>query len=360
MDPIAHTFTGAALAAAGLRRATPLATAALVIGANVPDVDIVASFAGDYAGLAFRRGWTHGVLVLSLLPFLIAGALLAWQRLFQPSGERARAGPLLAVAALAVATHPTLDWLNNYGMRWLMPFDGRWFYGDALFIIDPWVWLALGGVLFLRHSGQRSSAALWGLFWVASTALVVGTDEAPVGTKVLWAVVVAALLVARARRWTPTDGAFAVAAGAVALYMAAMVGASAAARAEVREALAEQGIATVERVMVGPTAGNPFRGTVVAATPDAYHIGEWRWLEEPRLALEPEPLPQRAGSAAAIDAAAATLPARRFLTWSRFPYFEAESKGDGYVVRVRDARYHGTDRLVGPDVRLDRDLRPLP
>ncbi len=151
MDPIAHTLTGAALAAAGLRRATPLATAALVIGANAPDIDVLTGFAGRYAALAMRRGWTHGVLAIAVLPFVVTALLLLWDRLRRrPDRAPARAGPLLGLAALAVISHPILDWLNNYGMRWLMPFDGRWSYGDALFIVDPWVWLALGGVVFLR------------------------------------------------------------------------------------------------------------------------------------------------------------------------------------------------------------------
>ena len=81
-----------------------------------------------------------------------------------PDRAPARAGPLLGLAALAVITHPMLDWLNNYGMRWLMPFDGRWSYGDALFIVDPWVWLALGGVLFLRYSREHGGVCAVG--WV--------------------------------------------------------------------------------------------------------------------------------------------------------------------------------------------------
>ena len=44
MDPIAHTFTGMALAAAGLRRATPLAATALFMGVNAPDVDVFVGF----------------------------------------------------------------------------------------------------------------------------------------------------------------------------------------------------------------------------------------------------------------------------------------------------------------------------
>jgi inner membrane protein len=113
MDPVAHTFVGAALAAAGLRRATPLAGAALILGANAPDVDVFAYFAGSFEAIAFRRGVTHGVLALVLWPFVLAGLLLGWDRWVRrrrdPSAASARAGPLLALSALAVVTHPTLD-----------------------------------------------------------------------------------------------------------------------------------------------------------------------------------------------------------------------------------------------------------
>src|SRR6185503_9799177 len=136
MDPIAHTFTGMALAAAGLRRATPLATAAVLIGVNAPDVDVFSGAFGSYAPIAFRRGWTHGLLAIAVWPFVIAGALLVYDRYVRrrrdPAAPAARAGPLLAVTALGVATHPALDLLNNYGLRWLMPFVGRWFYGDGV------------------------------------------------------------------------------------------------------------------------------------------------------------------------------------------------------------------------------------
>ena len=80
MDPIAHTFTGAALAASGLRRATPLATATLLIGANAPDVDVASAFGAPFETLAFRRGWTHGVLALIVLPFIVTGLILLWDR----------------------------------------------------------------------------------------------------------------------------------------------------------------------------------------------------------------------------------------------------------------------------------------
>jgi hypothetical protein len=60
-------------------------------------------------------------------------------------------------------------------------------------------------------------------------------------------------------------------------------------------------------------------------------------------------------------AAAQTREARNFLTWSRFPAVDVEPAPDGgTVVRFSDVRYRGGERLDGPTVRLDRELRALP
>ena len=65
----------------------------------------------------------------------------------------------LLLSYLGVLTHVALDWLNTYGVRLLMPFDRRWFYGDTLFIIDPWLWLALGGGVWLARRGGGPAPA---------------------------------------------------------------------------------------------------------------------------------------------------------------------------------------------------------
>ena len=390
MDPITHTFTGAALAAAGLRRATPLATAALVLGANAPDVDVITAFSDGFASLAFRRGWTHGVLALPLWPFVLTGLLLLWDRWVRlrrnPHAAPARAGPLLALTTFAVLTHPTLDWLNNYGLRWLMPFDGTWFYGDALFIIDPWVWLTLGGVLFLRHSNRRLSVARWTVFWaIALLAMLAnglpGVNPSdivvvPLPARVLWVAGLAALVAVRVRRSVgrraaavdgPSDRAFAAALAIVALYICATVAASAAARAQVRAALAAGGIPAVREVMVAPVAANPFAGEVVAATADAYYTGRWNWLAQPRFELSGEPLPRPRGDV--FEAASRAHEAQQFLSWARFPVVEIErnAESDGFVARFGDTRYLGPaarrpDRAAGsqsldqPSATLDARL----
>jgi inner membrane protein len=149
MDPIAHTLVGAALATSGLEKRSGYTTAALIVGANIPDVDGITYFVSSDLGLYFRRGWTHGLPAVAFFPFVLAGALTLLDRL---SGrKRARFGALLPLSLLAVATHPALDWLNNYGMRWLMPADDRWFTETPVHR-RSWIWLALEGALFLATS----------------------------------------------------------------------------------------------------------------------------------------------------------------------------------------------------------------
>src|SRR5438128_1649245 len=104
--------------------------ATLLIGANLPDVDVLAYVFGDgLTGLDFRRGWTHGVLGLLFLPFILTGLVVLWDRAFgRPSAADppVRAGQVALLATISILSHPLLDFMNNYGMRWLMPFVNRW------------------------------------------------------------------------------------------------------------------------------------------------------------------------------------------------------------------------------------------
>ncbi|MFP3941203.1 MAG: metal-dependent hydrolase [Thermoanaerobaculia bacterium] len=91
MDPLTHTLVGASLAQTRLARlgALPrrLAAGTLIVGANLPDVDAAAYFVSSDFALEHRRGWTHGVLAMVVLPLVLAGVAFAWDRL------RRRRGP---------------------------------------------------------------------------------------------------------------------------------------------------------------------------------------------------------------------------------------------------------------------------
>jgi inner membrane protein len=191
------------------------------------------------------------------------------------------------LSAISILTHPTLDWMNEYGMRWLMPFGGRWFYGDALFIIDPWVWAALGlGVAVARRAGTRPAR---------------------------------------------------VALAATAAYVVAMLALGAASRRIARRELAAKGLEPSSRLMVSANFANPLRWRVLLDDGGRYHSGSLALGPTSRLTIS-RIIETNASTPAAVQAAA-TSEGRRFLTWSRFPFYAIEPQTQGILVRIADARY---------------------
>src|SRR2546423_7718578 len=158
MDNLAHSLVGLTLAKAGLERVSPYATMVCVLAANAPDVDVLTRLRGTWFALEHHRGITHacvGVLALGLLLPLIFFAIERIAARLWGIRPRIRLRGLIVVSVIACATHPLLDWLNSYGLRPFLPWSGRWYYGDVLFIFDPWVWLLLGGAAFLLTARAR-------------------------------------------------------------------------------------------------------------------------------------------------------------------------------------------------------------
>ena len=321
MDNLCHSLVGAALSAAGLRRRTALATATMVIGANLPDVDALIYLVGDNAdGLALRRGWTHGVLAMVVLPVVLTAIMLGigrWQRRRRARANRPEsriplsAGGLLLVSAISIWSHPLFDLLNTYGVRLLMPFSPRWFYGDTLFIIDPWVWCVLG---------------------LGTTMSLMRARRVPIGAET-------ATVMARVHR----PARFAVA--AVALYIAVMATSSRVGRVIVERQAIAAGRAPSSRVMVAPEPLTPMVRSVVRDVGLTYETGTLRWWPTPRYVMTGSPIPTiRDTTAGSIADARATEAGRNFLIWSRFPFRDVVSVGDSVAVRLDDARYGSPGR----------------
>ncbi len=160
MDNLTHSLVGALIGQAGLKKKTGLGMPALIIGANIPDIDATCTIYG-MESLAMRRGLTHGPIAWVVLPLVLAGLLWAWDRWQTKRGKRpegrapVRFGWLFALALIGCLTHPALDWMNNYGVRLLEPFSSRWFYGDVLFIIDLWMWIGLGFATWFSLRRER-------------------------------------------------------------------------------------------------------------------------------------------------------------------------------------------------------------
>ena len=289
MDNVCHTLVGAAMAEAGLKKHTPYGSAVLMIAANIPDVDVLV-FATDTPSIEFRRGWTHGVVGQALLPIGLTLAVMAWAkwRGAGPAGLKPRPMALLGLAYLALYSHLFLDFLNNYGVRLLAPLEWRWLYGDALFIVDPWLWLVLGAGVWAarrKHSPQPAGMALG-----AATGYVL--------------VMLISAVVSR--------------------------------EAVIRDFRHDRGYEP-SALMVGPVPVSPFTHEVILDVGDHYETGTYRFWS-PRLRLDAMRVPknERAPEVATARAAPAI---RSFLVWSRFPVWQVEKTGQGTRVTVQDMRF---------------------
>ncbi len=190
MDNLTHTLISVMVGDA-LHRSTPAsstltesarrhtAIGVMVVGGNLPDLDLVhTALAGtrlDY--LLHHRGHTHtvvGVLILSLL--LFTAVRLWWRyRKVEPSGPDIRFLAVLAV--LAPLLHLGLDFTNSYGVHPFWPIDNRWYYGDAVFIVEPLLWACSAPLLFTLRS--RVMRALVALVLVVGVGLSWGSGLVP-------------------------------------------------------------------------------------------------------------------------------------------------------------------------------------
>ncbi|OJW69949.1 MAG: metal-dependent hydrolase [Sphingomonadales bacterium 63-6] len=172
MDNLTHSLIGALLGQAGLKRKTGLAMPALIIGANIPDIDATCTIYG-IESLSMRRGLTHGPIAWVVLPLILAGLLWWYDRWQAKRGTRPEArlpvhfGWLWALSFIACLTHPAMDWLNNYGIRLLEPFSHRWFYGDTLFIVDIWLWLGMGFATWFSLRREKRGGEWRRPAWIA-------------------------------------------------------------------------------------------------------------------------------------------------------------------------------------------------
>lgn len=287
------------MARAGLDRRTPLAAATLMLAANAPDIDIAAAFGSRNATLAWRRGWTHGPLAWLLLPFVVAGIMLAWDRWVRrrrtPEAAAAPAAVLLLLATIGVLSHPLLDWLNTYGIRLLMPFSDRWFHGDSVFIIDPFLWAMFSvGLLGARY---------------------VRPD------------------LARGRRMARVGGGTAVA------YLLLMIALSTVGECLGRAAAESRGLRGVTEVLYSPRPASPLAADLVVRTAGGYHFGTLRWLSDPRIAFDDEMITLGDWHSSAVARARTDPAVRNYLVWSQFPYVRVESSGADTTVFFGDARY---------------------
>jgi inner membrane protein len=359
MDNLTHSLVGLTAAKAGLEKLSPGATILCVLAANAPDSDIVVLAFGDrWSFLQHHRGITHaivGVIGLALaLPLIFYVVDRLWSR-FRSRTPQTKFKGLLIASSITSATHPLLDWTNNYGIRFLLPWNERWSYGDLVYIVDPFIWLMLGGAAFLLSTKTRSQKLIWGGIAAILTFLVVASPRSsslpnPSLISVFWIcalIVFIVLFVKGAKeRW---GNRLAFVAFALLLCYGSLL-AFAHSRAVARGSEEASRIAgangeAVARFAAMPTLANPFRWDCVFETERATYrfnlglVGD----AEPGNAVRYVKTPEL------METVSQQRPARVFLGFARFPVMQLADPGctTRTLVQLADLRYTEPGRSRG-------------
>jgi inner membrane protein len=357
MDNLTHSLVGLAAAKAGLERLSPGATAVCVLAANAPDIDILATLGGKWFYVHNHRGITHsfvGTLALALLiPCLFYGGDLLIARI-RKSEPRVRFLGLLMASLIVSASHPLLDWTNNYGVRPLLPWSGEWYYGDLVFIVDPWIWLLIGGAAFLLTSKRTWQTILWSILALVLTGLVLSVRLENAGLlhpnllRMIWVTAIIALAVIRLTGLVRQPSESKVALVALALVIVYWGGLAVAHRSALAEAeviarrLSAQHGETVNRVAAMPTLADPFRWLCVVDTDRAIYRFFLSLIESDNDVAGEVPRFEKlqGGEAEAFKRASQDKRAQIFLGFARFPVARVE--GDclsQLLVQFDDIRY---------------------
>lgn len=165
MDNITHSLIGLAIGeavAVHRKKARVPIWIASAAANNLPDLDLIQTslFFRDRLGyMLHHRGHTHTFLVGPVLGLLLLlGLWLCWRkRPDMPWRE------IVFVSILGSFTHLLADFWNSYGVHPLWPANQNWFYGDMVFIVEPWIWALILPMVFFACAtkwGKSLSALL--------------------------------------------------------------------------------------------------------------------------------------------------------------------------------------------------------
>jgi inner membrane protein len=370
MENLAHTLLGLTMAEAGLESVTPLATTTLIISSNLPDLDLVMYLRGDaFSYIKYHRGLTHsfvGLVVLAVALAVVLTLFDRWFRLRRGAFLRpVRPGRIFWLALLGGLGHLALDFTNSYGVRPLIPFNDRWFYGDFVFVVDPWIWLLLGFsvVWFTLKPGSRPTRhriiiALWLIVGIlVSAAVALALRRSTIGQPslsrvigIVWFGALAVVILGAMLGWGRRGLGYArwslllLAIYYGGMWMAHQSAAERAAHTEPADTIASAS---------WPQPGNPLLWESVcsaAGKVDSRFIDLTEKESEPAAGRSnwqelaaPDP--------ALIEALRQSGPGQTFLNFARMPTSEVIERPDGYSVTLRDSRFG-----LKLHAKLDRDM----
>jgi len=396
MDNVTHSLGGLLLAECAVRlrvrrdgaepskRFRAVAAVSSMIAANLPDADLFYTGVGGdrLRYMLHHRGYSHTVLAAIAGAMLVYGvALLVWR-------WRAREAPtgldsrwLLALLVVSTLSHLVLDWTNSYGVHPFWPFDDRWYYGDSVFIVEPWLWVVSVPML-VAASRARLVRVLLSLVLLAGVALAWRVDfVSPMAATAL--TIGAALFVALAVVLRPATRAIAAVAGWLAVTAVMAAGSATARQTALSAARESDPGAQVVDIVASPLPANAVCIAVIAVerSGSSYRMSTARVSAVPSITaaarcgvrstvgtiFHPSPRPstravQWDSEWSAPIAELATLarescPALAALRFIRVPVWQSEGAA---AVLLGDARYGGGSGTSFSDVRVARQAPVCP
>jgi inner membrane protein len=269
VENLSHSLVGAALAeivlpADATRTQRRIFFAAGIIAANLPDADLVYTriTPPPLGYLLHHRGHTHTVVGIAALALLM-GVVCLLPRIRRPVGAlRMRLWALIAVSLLG---HLVMDSWNSYGVHPFWPFDVQWYYGDAIYIVEPWLWVLLGAAAALNTTNVGGRLVLAAIFALLAGFLV-RSGMIP-GRALAAPAAAAVVLAAIARPWAPRRRS-GVALVLTALFVATMFGLRRRVRDTVLAAVGPGARERVVDVVLSPQPANPLCWSVLAIVSD--------------------------------------------------------------------------------------------
>ncbi len=351
-DNITHGLAAALLAQAGLRqRYGALATVALLVGSELPDIDALFKLGGPVSDFVHHRGITHSLFGGAGLALL--GAVLLWSVW--------RSHPYWRVTwlvYLGVLLHIGMDYLTSYGTQLFLPFDAGHYTADAVFIIDfsysALMFTALLLVRMVRRQRQgwygRASlvwVGLGGSAWLAAPALV----ERPLallawqraGLHVMGCAAVVGLMAWVCRQWKAHHAVVfgQVGVGVVVGYVALCVVNHAVVQHQMASALGPQ-ILSVRRLAALPVAGGgALQWRAIAETDTTYLVSDVSVF--PVTVTAPQIIVKGPDNSV-IRAASRYRLVRVFWDFARFPVIDYREQEAETIVRYTDLRFSGDGR----------------
>ena len=357
MDNLAHALVGAVLGRAVADSHVPRAALIGAVAANAPDWTepfIGLRLGGDRADyLVLHRGITHA-LVIALVEIaaltLLIGLGTRWgTRRRGAEGAAPPWGWLAACIGVALLSHLFLDWQGSYGLRPFLPWDGTWYYGDWVAIVDVFFWLV--PLIALAWGSERHwipLAAVLVTGGVISVFIVWQAELVESWVLVAYAVLCVVALIGWVRYWFGPVGRRRAAALAVlilALYSGAQGIAVQVRKREIRRE-AERRFGPGAQWAALTDVGRPFTWESVYANRDTVAGDDWRVARHLDIPVVRRALRE-------------TREGRAMAQFARFLAADVDSAGDGVTVYLRDVRYAraGRDGWAVLSVRME-DGRP--